>query len=93
LPFPVAYRTFFNLQVLGYTRIIDQDVDLETPGFGMREVVFGGVYYVGWTVGGTHVGLDYEGLYTVFGGEGLGKFVAGCGGGVGCVVQNYGGAF
>lgn len=68
--------------------VVDDDIDLERAGLGVREVVLGGFDDVGGTGGRTHVGLDREGTDIVFVLEGGGDFRRGFRGGVGAVVED-----
>ena len=66
--------------------IIDDDVNLEGTGFGVREVVFSCVDEIGRTGGRADVGLDGERTDIVLGFKLRDKFGGGLGGGVGGVV-------
>ena len=72
--------------VHGDAGVVDQDVDLEFPGFGVREVVLGGAYDVGGAGGGADVGLDGDGCDGVGLREGGGELCGFGAGGVGGVV-------
>lgn len=82
LPLVILNRAFFNLQVLGDTSVVYDDVDLELSGLGVREVILGCGDYVCGPGTGAHVGLDYEAGGAVFLGQEGGEVVAGLGGGV-----------
>ncbi len=60
LPVETLGGDFFQGEVPRDARVVDDDVDLEFAASGVREVVLGCVYDVGWSIGVAHVGLDAE---------------------------------
>jgi hypothetical protein len=66
----------------GDAGVVDEDVDLEGAGLGVREVVLGRGDEVGWAGGVTQVGLDDEGGDAVLFLEGFGELGCEFGGGV-----------
>lgn len=75
-----------------HASVVDQDIDLELAGLGVREVVLGRADQVGGPGGNAHVGLDDEAGHAVLLGEGLGELLGDLGGLVGRVVDDQGGA-
>jgi hypothetical protein len=71
-PFEILDLDIGDLLVLGDTSIVDQDVDLELAGLGVREVVFGCVDNVVGAGFLGYVGLDDEGRDAVGVLEGFG---------------------
>lgn len=61
----VVCVALFDGEVAGYAGVVDDDVDLEFFGFGVREVVGCDVDDVLGAVEGAHVGLDGEGFDAV----------------------------
>ena len=55
LPVEIGNSAVLDGEVLGYTGVIDENVNLELAALGVREVVLCCVYYVCWTGWDAHV--------------------------------------
>lgn len=92
LPLVLVDGDILQQLIAVHASVVDQDINLELAGLGVREVVLGRADQVGGPGGNAHVGLDDEAGHAVLLAEGLGELLGDLGGLVGRVVDDQGGA-